>query len=111
MSGVRRTCLVRRGDYLQTRFGLLGRRVGVPGRVVEVDLTDRVCGRADEISRHAEPHLLGACLVGVDLTTDVQEDTVRPKLQCVHRSQYIQQPLSFPPVSLHRVSVCRVNSV
>ena len=66
VSGVRLTCLVRRGDYLQTRFGLLGRRVGVPDRVVTVALTERVCGRTDAISRHAEPHLLGVYLVGVD---------------------------------------------
>jgi hypothetical protein len=54
----------RRLSCLKTRFDMLDRRVGVSGRVVEVALTDRVCGRAEEISRHSEPHLLGACLLG-----------------------------------------------
>ncbi len=65
-SGVRRTCLVRRGEYLKTCFDLFDRRVGVSVHVVEVALTERVRDRADDISRHAESHLLGTYLVGAD---------------------------------------------
>ncbi len=79
VSDMKRVCLVCHGDYLGADFVLLGRRVGVSGRVVEVATAERVYSRAERISGSTQTHLLGVCLVGGDCRD--------PGLPTHHRSQ------------------------